>query len=122
MSGDALAELLRILVEQQQAEDAAARAAWKLSEAEEADPAQPAEVARARERYEAAVAAVEAARARRREIEAQLDPRDVDRAHAMLAGGGPGRAGRPPPRGGAPRAPGSGPGRAPRPAPGPPPP
>jgi ATPase subunit of ABC transporter with duplicated ATPase domains len=87
MSGDDLADLLRVLVEQQRAEDAAARAAWLLAEAEEADPARPAEVARARERYEAAVAAVEAARARRREIEAQIDPREVDRARAMLAGG-----------------------------------
>jgi len=87
MSGDALAELLRVLVEQQRAEDAAARAAWLLAESEEADPPRPKEVARARERYETAVAAVEAARARRREIEAQLDPREVDRAHALLAGG-----------------------------------
>ena len=87
MNGDDLAELLRALVEEQRAEDAAARAAWELAEAEEADPARPKEVARARERYEAAVAAVEAARVRRREIEAHLDPREVDRAHALLAGG-----------------------------------
>ena len=87
MSGDDLAELLRALVEQQRAEDASARAAWVLAEAEEPDPVRPAEVARARERYEAAVAAVEAARAWCREIEARLAPRDVDRAHAVLAGG-----------------------------------
>jgi len=90
MNGDDLAGLLRVLVEEQRAEDAAARAAWVLAEAEEADPQRPAEVARARERYETAVAAVEAARARRREIEAQLDPREVDRAHALLASGGRG--------------------------------
>ena len=92
MSGDDLADLLRALVEQRRAEDAAARAAWVLAEAEEADPALPAEVARARERYEAAVAAVEGARARRREIEARLAPREVDHAHAhaVLAGGGRG--------------------------------
>ena len=87
MTGDDLAGLLRVLVEQQRAEDAAARAAWLLAEAEEADPARPAEVARARERYEAAAAAVEAARARRREIEAQIDPAEVVRAHNLLAGG-----------------------------------
>ena len=87
MSGDALAELLRALVELQQAEDASARAAWVLAEAEEADPPRSAEVARARERYEAAVAAVEAARARRREIEVQLAPAEVVRAHSLLAGG-----------------------------------
>src|SRR3954465_15490889 len=62
MSGDALAELLRALVELQRAEDASARAAWVLAEAEEAEPAPPAAVERARERYEAAVAAGEAAR------------------------------------------------------------
>ena len=90
MSGDDLAELLRALVEEQQADDAAARAAWVLAEVEEADPPRPAEVSRARERYEAAVAAVEAARVRRREIEAHLDPREVDRAHALLASGGRG--------------------------------
>jgi len=90
MSGDDLAELLRALVEQQRAEDASARAAWVLAEAEETDPVRPAEVARARERYEAAVAAVEAARAWCREIEARLAPRDVDHAHAVLAGGGRG--------------------------------
>src|SRR3954451_7759290 len=72
MNGDDLAGLLRVLVEQQRAEDAAARAAWLLAESEDADPPRPKEVARARERYEAAV---EAVRARRREIEAQLDPR-----------------------------------------------
>jgi hypothetical protein len=87
MSGDDLAGLLRTLVEQQRAEDAAARAAWVLAEVEEADPPQPAEVARARERYEAAVAAVETTRARRREIEAQIDPAEVVRVHALLAGG-----------------------------------
>ena len=86
MSGDDLAELLRVLVEQQQAEDAAARAAWVLAEAEEADPPRPKELARARECYEAAVAAVEAARVRRREIEAQIAPAEVARAHALLAG------------------------------------
>src|SRR4051812_33900288 len=75
MNGDALAELLRALVELQQAEDASARAAWALAEAEEADPVLPAEVEQARERYEAAVAAVEAARACRREIEAVLPGR-----------------------------------------------
>jgi ATPase subunit of ABC transporter with duplicated ATPase domains len=85
MTGDDLAGLLRALVDQQQAEDTAARAAWKLAEAEEADPPRPKEVAQARARYEAAVAA--AARARWREIEAQLDPAEVNRAHAMLAGG-----------------------------------
>ena len=90
MNGDDLAELLRALVEQQQAENAAAKAAWLLAESEDADPPRPAEVAQARERYEAAVAAVEAARVRRREIEAHLDPREVDRAHALLAGGGRG--------------------------------
>ena len=90
MNGDDLAELLRALVEEQQAEGASARAAWELAEAEEADPPRPAEVARARERYEAAVAAVEAARARRREIEAQLAPAEVNRAHAVLAGAGRG--------------------------------
>src|SRR5690242_15606363 len=42
MNGDDLAELLRALVEEQQAEDAAARAAWELAEAEEADPPRPA--------------------------------------------------------------------------------
>ena len=87
MSGDALAELLRVLVEQQRAEDAAARAAWLLAESEEADPPRPKEVARARERYETAVAAVETARVRRREIEAQLAPAEVVRAHSLLAGG-----------------------------------
>ena len=87
MNGDDLAELLRALVEQQRADDAAARAAWVLAEVEEADPPRPKEVARARERYETAVAAVEAARVRRREIEAQLAPAEVDRAHALLAGG-----------------------------------
>ena len=81
MNGDALAELLRDLVEKQQAEDAAARAAWVLAEAEEADPPRPKEVARARERYEAAVAA----RAHRREAEAQIDPAEVVRVHATLA-------------------------------------
>ena len=85
MSGDDLAGLLRVLVEEQRAEDAAARAAWVLAEAEEADPARPAEVARARERYETAVAAVETTRARRREIEAQIDPAEVVRVHATLA-------------------------------------
>ena len=87
MNGDALAALLRALVEEQQAEDAAARAAWVLAEAEEADPPQPKEVARARERYEAATAAIEAARVRRREIEAQLAPAEVVRAHSLLASG-----------------------------------
>ncbi len=87
MSGDDLAGLLRTLVEQQRAEDAAARAAWVLAEVEEADPARPAEVARARERYETAVAAAEVARGRRREIEAQIDPAEVVRVHALLAGG-----------------------------------
>jgi len=87
MNGDDLAGLLRALVEEQQADDAAARAAWELAEAEEADPPRPAEVARARERYEAAVTAVEAARARRREIEAQIAPAEVGRAHGLLAGG-----------------------------------
>ena len=87
MNGDDLAGLLRALVEEQRAEDAAARAAWVLAEAEEADPPRPKEVARARERYEAATAAVEAARVRRREIEARLAPREVDRAHALLASG-----------------------------------
>ena len=87
MNGDDLAGLLRVLVEQQRAEDAAARAAWVLAEAEEADPPRPKEVARARERYEAAVAAVEAARARRREIEVQLDPAEVMRAHSLVGGG-----------------------------------
>ena len=86
MNGDDLAELLRALVEEQRAEDAAARAAWALAEAEEADPQRPAEVARARERYEAAVAAVEAARARRRELEAQLEPAEVMRAHSLVGG------------------------------------
>jgi hypothetical protein len=86
MSGDDLAGLLRTLVDQQRAEDAAARAVWVLAETEEADPALPAEVARARERYEVAVAAVEAARARRREIEAQIDPAEVVRAHSLLTG------------------------------------
>ena len=90
MNGDDLAGLLRALVEEQQADDAAARAAWLLAEAEDADPVLPAEVARARERYEAAVAAAEAARTRRREIETQLAPREVDRAHCLLAGGGRG--------------------------------
>ena len=90
MNGDDLAELLRALVEEQQADDAAARAAWVLAEVEEADPPRPAEVSRARTRYEAAVAAVEAARARRREIESQLAPAEVVRAHAMLTGGGRG--------------------------------
>ena len=90
MNGDDLAELLRTLVEQQRAEDASARAAWVLAEAEEADPALPAEVEQARERYEAAVAAVEAARARRREIEVQLEPAEVVRVHALLAGAGRG--------------------------------
>ena len=85
MNGDDLAELLRALVELQRAEDASARAAWALAEAEEADPPRLAEVARARERYEAAVAAVEAARARRRKLEARLGPAEADRAHAMLA-------------------------------------
>jgi hypothetical protein len=88
MNGDDLAELLRVLVEEQRAEDAAARAAWVLAGTEEAGPALPTEVARARERYETAVAAVEAARARRREIEARLTPAEVARAHALLAGGG----------------------------------
>src|SRR4051794_4645309 len=92
MSGDDLAELLRALVEQQRAEDASARAAWALAEAEEADPALPAEVARARarERYEAAVAAVEAARARRREIEARFSPAEVAPVRGMLPGTGRG--------------------------------
>src|SRR4051812_38134187 len=90
MNGDDLAELLRALVELQQAEDASARAAWVLAEAEEADPAPPAEVERARERYEAAVAAVEAARARRRGIEAQFSPAEVARVHGMLPGTGRG--------------------------------
>ena len=87
MNGDGLAELLRVLVEEQRAEDAAARAAWLLAENEDADPPRPKEVARARERYEAAVAAVEAARVRRREIEARIAPAEVDRAHCLLAGG-----------------------------------
>src|SRR4051794_14847641 len=90
MNGDDLAELLRALVELQQAEDAPARAAWALAEAEEADPARPAEVEQARERYEAAVAAVEAARACRREIEAQFSPAEVARVHGMLPGTGRG--------------------------------
>ena len=90
MSGDDLAELLRALVEEQQVEDASARAAWVLAEAEEADPAPPAEVARARERCEAAVAAVEAARARRREIEAQFSPVEVARVRGMSPGTGRG--------------------------------
>src|SRR4051812_37086477 len=90
VSGDDFAELLRALVELQQAEDASARAAWMLAEAEEDDPALPAEVARARERYEAAVAAVEAARARRREIEAQFSPAEVAWVHGMLPGTGRG--------------------------------
>src|SRR5690242_8309820 len=90
MTGDDLAGLLRVLVEQQQAEDAAARAAWELAEAEEADPPRPKEVAQARARYEAAVAAAEAARARRREIEAQLAPAEVARAYALLTGPGHG--------------------------------
>jgi hypothetical protein len=90
MSGDDLAELLRALVELQRAEDASARAAWVLAEAEEADPTLPAGVARARERYEVAVAAVEAARARRREIEAQFSPAEVARVHGMLPGTGRG--------------------------------
>ena len=38
MNGDDLAELLRALLEEQQAGDASARAAWELAEAEEADP------------------------------------------------------------------------------------
>ena len=90
MSGDDLAELLRALVELQRAEDASARAAWVLAEAEEADPPRPAEVARARERYETAVAAVEAARIRRREIEGQIAPAEVARAYALLTGAGRG--------------------------------
>jgi hypothetical protein len=90
MNGDDLAELLRALVELQRAEDASARAAWVLAEAEEADPALPAEVEQARERYEAAVAAVEAARARRREIEAQFSPAEVARVHGMSPGTGRG--------------------------------
>ncbi len=93
MSGDDLAELLRASVEQQRAEAASARAAHTLAEAEgraEDDQEAAAEVVQARERYEAAVAAAEAARSRRREIEARFAPRDVDRAHVTLAGGGRG--------------------------------
>src|SRR3954447_4611968 len=73
MSGDDPAELLRALVERQRAEDASARAAHTLAEAEERaedDQEAAAEVVQARERYEAAVAAADAARSRRREIEA----------------------------------------------------
>ena len=90
LGAERVAELLRVLVELRRAEDASARAAWVLAEAEEADPARPKEVARARERYEAAVAAVEAARARRREIEAQFSPAEVARVHGMSPGTGRG--------------------------------
>jgi len=77
-------------VELQQAEDASARAAWELSEAEDDDPVRPEEVERARERYEQAVAAVEAVRVRLREVEGRYDAGEVTRAHALLAGGGRG--------------------------------
>ncbi len=86
MNGDDLADLLRVLVERQQADDAAARAAWALAEAEEADSLHPAEVTRARERYDAAVAAADAARARCRDVEARLAPREVVRAYNLLPG------------------------------------
>ena len=84
-------DLARALVAQERAEERLAKAAHALAEAEEQaedDPDAVAAVERCRKLYEAAEAAVGFARGRRRELEVRLEPGEVARAHAMLAGGG----------------------------------
>ena len=86
---DALDELVRALAALERAEERMAQAAHALAEAEEAaedDPGAAAEVERRRKQYATAEAAVGFAR-RRRELEAQLEPAEVMRAHSLVGGG-----------------------------------
>jgi hypothetical protein len=72
---DALAELVRALAALERAEERMAQAAHALAEAEgaaEDDPGAAAEAA--------------AGFARRRELEAQLEPAEVMRAHSLVGG------------------------------------
>ena len=86
---DALAELVRALAALERAEERMAQAAHGLAEAEgaaEDDPGAAAELERRRKQYATAEAAVGFARARRRELEAQLEPAEVMRAHSLVGG------------------------------------
>src|SRR4051794_35620526 len=62
----------------------------QAEEAAEDDPGAAAEVERCRRQHATAEAAAGVARARRREIEAQLEPAEVARAYSPLTGGGRG--------------------------------
>ena len=86
---DTIDDLVRALVAQERAEERLAKAAYALAEAEERAEDEPdtAEAGRCRKLHAAAEAAVGFARARRREIEAQLEPAEVTRAHGLAAGG-----------------------------------
>jgi hypothetical protein len=86
---DALDELVRALAALERAEERMAQAAHGLAEAEgaaEDDPGAAAEVERRRKQYATAEAAAGFARARRRELEAQLEPAEVMRAHSLVGG------------------------------------
>ena len=86
---DALDELVRALAALARAEERMAQAAHALAEAEEAaedDPDAAVEVDRCRKLHAAAEAAVGFARARRRELEVQLGPAEVMRAHSLVGG------------------------------------
>jgi hypothetical protein len=90
---DTIPDLVGVLTAQRRLEERLAKAAHALAEAEERaedDPAATAEVARCRKLHDAAEAALASVRARRRAIEAQLTPREVARAYALLAGAGRG--------------------------------
>ena len=87
---DTIDDLVRALVAQERAEERLAKAAHALAEAEERaedDPDAAAEVERCRKLHATAEAAAIFARARRRELEAQLDPGEVARAYSQAAVG-----------------------------------
>jgi|1185.fasta_scaffold269845_2 hypothetical protein len=86
-------DLARALVAQERAEERLAKAGHALAEAEEQaedDPDAAATVERCRKLHATAEAAAVFARARRRELEAQLEPAEVARAYGLLTGGGRG--------------------------------
>ena len=83
---DTIDDLARALVAQERAEEWLAKAVYALAEAED-DPTGAAVVERCRKLHATAEAAVGFARARRRELEAQLEPAEVARAYGLLTGG-----------------------------------
>jgi hypothetical protein len=90
---DAIDDLARALVAQERAEERLAKARYALAEAEEQaedDPDAAATLERCRKLHATAEAAGVFARARRRELEAQLEPAEVARAYGLLTGGGRG--------------------------------